>query len=326
MLTQQQIEDRFSGIGGSDAAAVVGLSPRMTATELYFTKRGRWLEQPAGEDDSAERADWEAKRADWLYRHEQLMAQPEREDDDELSWLGHAIEPVLAQRYTERTGRRLRQVLATRRSKRHPFMLAHPDRLVTGERRGLELKMRVSGHGWGQEGTDQVPDDVLLQCQHYMAVHGYQEWDVLAFIGGTGTQLYHIRRDPQIVRQLVDAEGEFWHRVETGNPPPLDHDHARALAFVQATHPEVDGRVLQFPAEFEHWHAVLEDAKKHRDRYDAAVRAARAHIEDFMGDAARAFFADGSSYRRAEVERQPFEVEATRYVQLRHMKAPRTNR
>ena len=46
MLTKQQRIDRHAGLGGSDAAAVLGLSPWTSPLDLYLDKRGELDEEP----------------------------------------------------------------------------------------------------------------------------------------------------------------------------------------------------------------------------------------------------------------------------------------
>ena len=54
-------------------------------------------------------------------------------------------------------------------------MLANVDRLIVGERVGLECKnsFRIFKKDWEGE---EIPVAYLLQCQHYIAVTGYEAW------------------------------------------------------------------------------------------------------------------------------------------------------
>src|SRR6185437_11408186 len=107
MLTAEQIAERARGIGGSDCAAALGLSRWKTARQLYHEKRGE--------------------------------LQPD-EPDEELIWWGNMLEPVVRQRYAEKTGNVVRLPASTLWHSRHEFMCAHIDGYVdnTTPRRGYE--------------------------------------------------------------------------------------------------------------------------------------------------------------------------------------------
>lgn len=296
MLTQEQIEARAGAVGGSDQAILIGASPWMTAAELYYLKRGE-LERDPG--------------------------------DPLLSWLGHQVEPILAQWYELETGWRCRNPGGTVRHRDVDWMIAHPDRLPvvprgSGDRRGLELKMRVQATGWGPSGSDEIPDDVMLQVQHYMEVTRRPVWDVVAWLlGPCDVRHYTIPRDRSIGDQLVATSGSFMARVRTGRPPPIDYSHATALGLVQQLNPETSTRTVRLPDEAQHWHEVLVAARAERDRLDTVADACRARIEHMMGDAALAFLPDGSSYDRKLRSRGGFTVEPSTYWALNHRKAGR---
>src|ERR1700723_2889071 len=116
-LTAEQLKARETGIGGSDAAAALGLSKRTTALELYLEKRGE-------------------------------IAREEISEDNEVIWWGRALEPIVRQRYAEKTGR---VVLLPEGTLRHPaysYMLAHVDGIIQGEPRGYEGKTAFHPGGW----------------------------------------------------------------------------------------------------------------------------------------------------------------------------------
>lgn len=294
MLTNEQIELRLKGVGGSEAGVVAGRSERMSALELYHVKRGELAPEAAEADGGL------------------------------LAWLGHEVEPVLARWYEREVGCKVRRPRATRRHRELDWMLGHPDAFAVGRKRGIEFKMRARAEGWGLPGTDQVPDDVLLQCQHYLALFPRIEaWEPVALIRGTEIRRYEVPRDQGLIDALIDVEGEFVHRVATGQPPDLDYDHRTAVALQARLHPGTDGRAIELPPEALAWHEVLADAKAHISRYEKVADAAKAHLLELMGDAAIGFLPDGSAYHRKEVHRGAYQVEATSYVSFAHRRAAR---
>lgn len=186
---------RRKGIGGSDAAAVLGLSPWKTPLQVYLEKRDESGETP---------------------------------DNESMLW-GRVLEPVIRQQYAERTGRTVRVPDGIITHGQYDWMLANLDG-VTDDRRVVEIKTARSGQDWGEPGTDEIPGHYLLQVQHYMAVTGFLVADVAVLIGGSDFRLYEVEADGELQEMLIDGEREFWQRVIEGNPPePVSMADAQAL-------------------------------------------------------------------------------------------------
>lgn len=184
MSGPQWLEERRRGIGGSDIAAVLGLSPWKTAYQVYQEKR-------------KEVDDWKGNEAtDW----------------------GKRLEPVLRQWYSDTTGRAVRVPEKILCHGRYPYMLASLDGF-TDDKRIVEIKTARHGKGWGQPGTNEIPDYYALQCQHYMVVTGFEVTDVPVTIGGGSPELYEVPADREVQEMILDAAADFWRRVEAGDPP-----------------------------------------------------------------------------------------------------------
>lgn len=191
---KEWLEKRQTGIGGSDAAAALGLSPYKSRRELWREKTG---------------AVQETEPTPPMLR-------------------GQHLEHVAADLYEEETGRDIRRE-PMRRHPEHDFMLGNPDRLIlaTGEVEStgvLEIKCpgirtfgRIKAHG--------MPDHYTLQLMHYLAVTGH-EWGSFALFNAERWQLLHfdLERDEELIDRLIAGEREFWSYVEAGEPPPEEKD------------------------------------------------------------------------------------------------------
>ncbi|MGF6641822.1 YqaJ viral recombinase family protein [Paraburkholderia sp. MM6662-R1] len=213
MQREQWLEARRHGVGGSDAAPALGLSKYKTSYELWLEKTG---ELP-----------------------------PEDLDEVDRIRFGRLMEDIIAREYARREGVRVRRRTQIIKHPTYPWMLANVDRLIEGERRGLECKnvdamAYARGDGWGEPGSDQVPDEYLLQCQHYMIVLDYPEWDLAACVGGNRLERYVIRRDPSLEQMIIDGEREFWQRVEQHDAPEPDYAHPTTTALLQRLYPGTD--------------------------------------------------------------------------------------
>ena len=209
MNRKQWLEERRKGIGGSDAAAILGLSPWKSAMDVWMEKMGMTEDAP----------------------------DPARQF---LLDLGNDLEPVIARLYERQTGAELFK--PTPEIMRHPvhaFLAGTPDRLVAGAKIGVELKTENQFMDkFGDPGTDEVPRHYLVQCAHYMAVTGFPVWDVALLHGGTSFSIYTVRRDPELESEMIDQLGQWWQRhVIAGVPPDIDNSGAWNL-YLQKKYPE----------------------------------------------------------------------------------------
>lgn len=284
-LTAEQVQVRSTGIGGSEAAAALGLSKRQTALELYLEKHGDIVrEQPA--------------------------------DDNEVIWWGRALEPVVRQKYAETTGRTIVLPEGSLRSEMHPFMVAHVDGLVLGESRGYEGKTAFHSTGWGDEGTDQIPTDYLLQVHHYLTVTQFEVWDVVVLIGRKFA-IYEVPRDLEMSEMLIAGEAEFMRRVREGDPPALDYDHPTAREVVKKLYRGTNGERRTASESAIEWRRTLEENAAVAKACLANVESMKARLLDEMGESALLAFPDAKAYRRQLTQRAGYSIEPTSYVDFR---------
>src|SRR5574343_314525 len=118
------ITARSTGIGGSDVAAILGLSKFKTPLAVYQEKRGELSPQP---------------------------------DNDAMRW-GRYLEPVVRQAYDDATGYEVRVPTSMLRHPHHDFAVANIDGFVE-DRTGriFDAKTARTADGWGDAGSDQVP-------------------------------------------------------------------------------------------------------------------------------------------------------------------------
>lgn len=182
------LEARRTGIGGSDVAAILGLSKWATPLQVYQQKRGELGDQP---------------------------------DNAAMRW-GRYLEPVVRQAYADETGNEVRVLEQMLRHPTHEFMVANLDGFIepaSGPRRIFEAKTARTADGWGEPGSDQIPQPYLLQVQHYLAVTGFIVADVAVLVGGSDFRIYEVPEDRELQEMMIDAEAEFWSRVQRGDPP-----------------------------------------------------------------------------------------------------------
>jgi putative phage-type endonuclease len=249
---------RRNGIGGSDAAAIMGLNPWRTAMDVWLEKTGEFTED-------------------------------ESQDNEKMYW-GTVLEAVVAEEFTRRTGLKTRRRDAILQSRKYPFMIANVDRLVVGQSAGLECK--TAGLYNADDWRIGIPEYYFPQVQHYMAVTGYKAWYVAVLIGGQEFKYYKITRDDSFIRQLIQAETEFWNLVETRIPPPIDGTKA-STELIQRLYPEAEkGKEVELPFEAFELIQQYEQACEEEKRIQLIKDEAANRLKDMLGTAEKGFIYD----------------------------------
>lgn len=192
------LNQRLKGIGGADSAAIMGVSPWQTAYDLWEVK----TRITTGDDISGK---WSVQK-------------------------GHALEGALRDRfYLLHVGEGWNVydgTLKTFVSRKHPFMLADLDGVITkpGEKTPgvLEIKTASRRSDWDDgEGGYQIPLYYLTQVTHYLAVTGWT-WGYVyvAFPVGDPVEI-PFKRDEDDIATLIGAESTFWDHVEKKTAPAL---------------------------------------------------------------------------------------------------------
>ena len=240
-------EERRTGLGGSDAAAALGLSPWQTQHDLWEQKTG--LAPPL------------------------LQTEP-------MLW-GKLLEDTIRREYARRTGYEVQPVQEMIRHPKHSWMFAHVDGEVRAERRTiLEVKTTRDARGWGEPDTDDIPVPYLTQVHHYLSVTEAEVCDVAVLIGGQDFRLYQVFRDTEIEQQLIEREAEFWRHVVDNEPPPPTtlHDAMRRWGHFDAQGFTVAGEDEQRAIE------VLRRGRQLQLDLDAAEEKAKLVIQSAMAE------------------------------------------
>lgn len=287
MLTEEQLEARKSGIGGSDVAAILGLSPWKSKHELYLEKRG----EIEAEDIS----------------------------EKEIIIFGNLLEDVVASEYSRRNDVKVQRRNDMIKHPKYPWMLANIDRKVVGRKKGLECKTadKFTRGKWGEDGSDDIPDDYRCQSEHYMIVTGLPEWDLAVLIGGNEFRQYHLQQDKELSELLIEQEAMFWDAVQKGVPPLMDYDHPGTLDLLKRVYPGTNGQTIQMP-EMEHWHKVKVEADEIVKQYSAVSDGCKARILHQMGENAVGIIPGAATqYKRNTIKRKEYTVEAGSYTTMR---------
>ena len=265
---------RKTGIGGSDAAAAVGLSPYKSQLELWLEKTGRDADLP----------------------------KPDPSDTTEPVYWGTLLEPIVAAAYTQQTGHRVRKVNAVLQHPTIPFMLANLDREVVGVPDVQILECKTAGEFGARHWQDGVPEYVQLQVQHQLAVTGKLAAAVAVLLCGQQLAVHRIERDDDLIARLITLEAQFWQHVETDTPPPGDGSESADRA-LRCLFPRDGGGTVDFSddrqlsAAFADLVAIRAEIETHQ-QLEAKLKQT---LQQAMGDAARALFDTGEvTFKRSK--------------------------
>jgi len=253
------LELRREGIGGSDAAGVLGVSPWSSPVSVFADK-------VLGSDNK---------------------------DSEPMYW-GRTLEPVILEHYARETEREVTSDGRLLRSKEYPCMQVTLDGRQSGpagERGFVEVK-NTRFHL-----KDGVPQHYWIQMQHQFAVTGWR-WGTFAVLV-MGAEFYwkDVARDDDFIDgTLIPAELDFWDRVQAGGPtPPADASDA-TLEALKRIYPSDDGETVTLDGEFldddiqrQKCAAIVAEGKGHLQSIDNRIKAA-------IGDATYGLLPNGRQY------------------------------
>lgn len=270
--------DRTKSIGGSDVAAILGLSPWRTPLDV-------WREKALGELDD--------KTSD-------AMAAGLRFED-----------PILMRFLDQHVETTERQAAITRKA---PVVVGHrhasPDALL--EQQGwqslVEVKTTSSGDGWGRDGSSEIPAYYLPQIMHYLDILELEDafvpvlvWpsDMRRIAGLTpaetiravGLRTYRVHFNLPLAAQIRVVVDEFWekHVVAMKPPEPRDLADAKRCAWAVAGKTvEADDELVELLEAREHYRTVIEDTEKLVEQAELQIRAKLGDAEQALGAGGKA--------------------------------------
>lgn len=241
---------RRTGIGSSDVAAILGYSRYRSAAHVWADKRG-----DLGPDDTSEAGRW-----------------------------GHLLEAVVAEEVAAQHGWCV-AAAPTLRHVEHPHRMANLDRLVTGciiegGYCALEVKTRsayVAG-SWRED----VPDDVLAQCQWQLLVTGLEHVHVACLVGGQRLVEHLVFPEPAVAAYVAAQADAVWDAVQTGVRPRVD-EAALLLDLLDRLYPDRAGEVEVDPAAAAEIRAAYDIGKQTEAAGKAMAVDAKAALVALLG-------------------------------------------
>ena len=206
---------RMSGIGGSDVAVIMGHNPWKKPYALYCEKVG--------------------------------LVEPEDLSDNEAVEWGIELEPSVAKKFCEKSGKKVKR-WGTVCNPAAPWQMANFDRLIVGEECGLECKTANAFKQEEWEG-DNVPDAYYCQCQWYAHLSGFEGWWIACLIGGQHFEYKYIPRNDAFIAEMVEKVTDFWENHVLAKVPPEVDGSESCTDTLKKVYPESNGVEIALPSQ-----------------------------------------------------------------------------
>lgn len=249
MTHEEWIKLRKSSIGGSDSAVCVNMNQYSSKISLYADKKGM----------SKDKETSEAMR------------------------LGTDLEAYVAERFCEKTGKKVRNDYFMYADDEYDFITANVDRRIVGENAGLECKTMGSFNGYNLEG-DEYPAHYYCQCMHYMMVMGFDRMYLAILVLQKGLYVFTIDRDDEFIAGLRAAEVEFWTKYIEKNVIPAPDGSESSMDTLKEMYPtarpNTEIAIWGLDQLVKDYRAFKDLEKKYKEKADAV----KASIYKKMGD------------------------------------------
>ncbi len=177
--------ERSNCIGGSDIAAIIGVSKYKTPLQLWAEKKG-------------------------LLKTKLTEAME----------LGTELEEFVAQKFTKTTGIKVRREAKMLKHPKYPYLVGHIDRRVKGKNEILECKTTSAWKAKEWENGD-IPEDYILQVNWYLGLKGWNKGYIACLIGGQKFVWQTINFDKELYEFCVKKAIEFYEEYLQKDMPPI---------------------------------------------------------------------------------------------------------
>lgn len=251
---------RRDGLGGSDVAAILGLSPFAGPWDVYLSK----VQAVDGGDSNAmaRGRHFERAIAEWAADELQLgeLEEGAPAADAEEPWIRGTPD----------------------------FYLIPLDRHTDKEAQGLECKSTryLDPDQWGEPGTDKIPISYRIQVAWYMRIAGLPRWHVAVWSTlQDRLELYLVERDFEIEQRLVERAGNWWRRHVVNKEPPALDGSAEAGRYLRTQHPKAGDVMLQADPEIEKIASRIRELQQVEKLAQAERKELENRVKAEIGDA-----------------------------------------
>lgn len=278
-LTTDQLEVRRTFLGGTDMAAVAGLSTYARPVDVWLEKLGE--------------------------------APPHTENP--MMAMGTLQEPVVASLFTAATGIKLRRPAGPVRDRLRPWLGGHLDRYA-GPDAVFEAKWGERSDRWGESCTlaclsghqhqPRVPAGYAVQLEHYLGVTGRSRGYLAVLLGYADFRWYVLERDDEVVEQLRELGRRFWHENVVPQLAPEPDGSGTYSSYLRRRYAAAgELEIVASPEQQVLW-AQYRAALEQQESVEQQVELAAQRLQRSMGSATKLLLPDGHITWRPYQERR----------------------
>lgn len=287
---------RRTGIGGSDAGKIAGVTPKTYGSVLgvQWDKLGYSDSQSPG-------------------------IQMRR---------GNALEPLIGELWQERYEEEFADSQVLVRHPDYPFMIGSIDwtrkngRLVEGKTINADVARR---YGLGPDGdSDSLMPWWEIQASHYMACYGTDLVTFAVFIlGSDDFRCYDLYRDEEVIRSLIELLGPWWEKHVLAQVPVRDYASSDADLIARRYRGETgdqlvieSNHLLQSALAYDSLGETISELNRQVKEAKELRDAEKAAVLDAMGDSTILNLPMGYQVNRKVIRKKQYTVKATSYPQI----------
>jgi len=197
--------DRSKGIGGTDIAAIVGLSYWATPFDVWLDKKGN--------TPKAQQEEWQ-------------------------KW-GNKLEPFIASAYVEESQKKIVKCGMALANPERSWQVGSPDYLCLDDPKGVDCKnIRLKSSEWGEQWSDQIPMHYVIQAQWYMMLTGADSWEFPVLFGGSQFEIFRVDNNERLASSLLEKAEEFWQTYIIGDKQPEIEDSPKVREWIKSKFPK----------------------------------------------------------------------------------------
>ncbi len=286
-ITEEQRLERKNHLGSSDMASLLGCNPFQTSGDVYLSKS----------------LDLEDLDSDIVYVGNKL-------EGGVLDYAEDNLGPLKRDIFVPYPG----DLPIASNLDARVIQSGNP---VEAKTSGLSYK---ASDDWGDEGTDQVPNYVIVQCQVHLMCTGADMCHVPALLGGRLFVMFQVAKNDELIEQIKVRADEFWSNyVLKGVMPPDDPPQMEVLKRV-VRQPnksvDVDPDLIQIweDAREKRLQAVKEAIEDEESAKSAVIAAlgdaeqgnmkGRTEVVTYMQTKRRGYTVEPKSYRQLKLKKK----------------------
>lgn len=246
MNREQFLLDRKKGIGGSDVASILGVSPFRTALEVYQDKTSPELALDEPTEDMQR---------------------------------GVRVEKYILQEYAERSEVQLNTNIPTIVDKEYPFMRANIDAMVIGQNIVIEAKSTKAPISSWEGG---IPEYYKAQVAYYAMLTDAEYVEVPVLFSGWKYACFTYWRDTCYEANIKEAVINFWENHIVKNIPPKPTSTEELIAAYPVLTNE---KTIKADNDIRQKVYQLQEISEQRKELEKKENQLKTQIQGYMGDA-----------------------------------------